>query len=100
MRLVWIAAAMICAFACDDGDDADTGPPVSWTAEVEPILDMHCTRCHPEYEACTSVAPAPIAADVLETSEDGSMPPDGEDRVPAADIETLRRWIAQGRPCD
>jgi hypothetical protein len=96
---------------------------VSFSAQVKPILDANCERCHQpgaegheasgfsvvSYEdimAGSSAGPMVLPGDslgsnmlvLMEGRADASisMPHDGGTRIPAADIETIRNWIDQG----
>lgn len=97
--------------------------PVSFSQDVQPILEKNCLACHQTggsgLEASgfsivshadlmkgTDAGPMVIAGDVegsnmlvlMEGRADPSisMPHGGMDRVPANDIATIKLWIAQG----
>lgn len=101
----------------------DGEPSVSFSQEVKPILDQHCINCHQaggegtmasgfsmdSYEKLMKGArngPMVIAGDVegsnmlvlMEGRADPSisMPHGQKKPVPKQDIQTVRRWIAQG----
>jgi mono/diheme cytochrome c family protein len=95
-------------------DDAPTAEP-KFESEIAPILQQHCHKCHgiekPKSDLdLTRVAtmlqggesgPAlvPHQADqslLVEMIADGSMPPEGEEKLTAAQIELIRRWIGAG----
>ena len=93
--------------------------PVDFVREVRPILQQHCYECHGEQKQKSGLrldikaaalkggdehAPNIIAGNAKEsplirfvTSKDGDeqMPPKGE-RLSAAEIATLSRWIDEG----
>ena len=88
--------------------------PVSFSADVMPILEQYCVECHSEenselglrldsYEGVmagsdygTVVEPGDPAGSLLvDMVEAGDMPEEG-DPVPAEELETLKTWIAEG----
>ena len=89
--------------------------PLTFEKHVRPILKAHCFHCHGESgvkEASLDVrlrrfiangsdsgdvlSPGePDGSLLLERIESGEMPPEGE-RLPDADLKTIRRWIAGG----
>lgn len=98
-------------------------PAVSFSQDVQPILEKNCLSCHQAggsgYVASgfsmvshgdlmkgTNAGPMVIAGDVegsnmlvlMEGRADPSisMPHGSMDPVPASDIATIKRWIAQG----
>ena len=98
-------------------------PAVSFSQDVEPIINQHCVQCHQvggqgevasgfnmtTYEGLmkgTSAGPMVIAGDVegsnflvlMEGRADPSisMPHGENDPVPKKDIQTLKTWIGQG----
>lgn len=106
----------LCLAACGE-------PKVSFSQDVQPILDQHCIECHQadgagavasgfdmtSYEGLmkgTSFGPMVIAGDpegsnvlvLMEGRADPSisMPHGQRDEVPGRDIETIRNWIEQG----
>ncbi|MGB7323276.1 MAG: DUF1553 domain-containing protein [Rubripirellula sp.] len=93
---------------------------VDFTGDVQPILEQHCTQCHGNDEQSSglrldrrasmlrggdaglaTIVPGDPDASFLIAVVTGAneidmqMPPDG-DRLAAAEIETLRAWIADG----
>jgi mono/diheme cytochrome c family protein len=103
------AALLATTLAC--GDDAATsgseGPPVHYARDVAPIIERHCVSCH----GSSAFAPFPLLSyeDVFEHAQDAvdaiashKMPlcaQQDESCGPSADeLETLVRWLAQGRP--
>lgn len=98
-------------------------PAVSFSQEVQPIINQHCVRCHETdgvgevtsgfnlttYDGLmkgTDSGPMVIAGDVLGSNilvlMEGradpsiSMPHGENEPVPKKDIQTLKTWIAQG----
>lgn len=98
-------------------------PTASFSQEVKPILDKNCLACHQKggsgfeasglsmtgYEelmkgtnAGQMVIPGDVEGSNLVVLMEGradpsiSMPHGSMDPVPAADIATIKRWIAQG----
>jgi hypothetical protein len=98
-------------------------PAVSFSQDVQPIIDQHCIKCHEvggvgevtsgfnltTYEGLmrgTDSGPMVIAGDVegsnmlvlMEGRADPSisMPHGQNDPVPKKDIQTIRSWIGQG----
>jgi len=98
-------------------------PKVSFSQDVKPILDQNCVECHQpggqgevasgldmtSYEGLmkgTRNGPMVIAGDVegsnlvvlIEGRADPSirMPHGKKQPIPKAEIQTIRRWIAQG----
>ncbi|TWU47896.1 PSD1 and planctomycete cytochrome C domain-containing protein [Rubripirellula reticaptiva] len=95
---------------------------VEFTSDVQPILDQHCSHCHGSEEqnsglrldrrssmlrggdvgVATVVPGNPddsfLIAVVTGTNDlEMQMPPDGE-RLSAAEIETLKKWVTDGAP--
>ena len=120
VKRVMLVAAVIFVAAC--GKSA--APPVSFSADVKPILDQYCLECHtresPGYAASgfsvenyedlmkgTKFGPTVIAGDafnsnlmiLIEGRADPTiaMPHDGT-KVYTAHAETPRTWIEQGAP--
>ena len=88
--------------------------PVSFSAEVMPILERYCWECHSEqntelglrldsYEGVmagsdygTVVEPGDPAGSLLvDMVEAGDMPEEG-DPVPPEELEIIKTWIAEG----
>ncbi|MEM9368107.1 MAG: c-type cytochrome domain-containing protein [Planctomycetota bacterium] len=98
-------------------DDSGATPGVDFATQVAPVLVRHCGRCHvdgsrgqfgmPNLMALMrgSVAGVvlfpgdPQSSRLLEVMRDGEMPPSGN-RVPAADLELITRWVQEGAPFD
>ena len=98
------------------GVDATDAPEISFSANVMPILERDCVRCHGAGRASGGVmvdsytnimagangqaivvpgkAASSILVDVLVT---GAMPR-GAARLSDADIETIRAWVDAGAP--
>ncbi|QDU64259.1 Thiol-disulfide oxidoreductase ResA [Planctomycetes bacterium Pan216] len=86
---------------------------VTYAKDVAPIFNRRCVECHREGQvapfAMTSAEEvAPWAETILEVIEDRRMPPwhaspdhgtfANEARMPAEEIETVRRWVEAGTP--
>lgn len=88
--------------------------PVSFSAEVMPILERRCWECHSEqntelglrldsYEGImagsdygTVVEPGdPDGSLLIDMVESGDMPEEG-DPVPPEELEVIKTWIAEG----
>jgi len=91
-----------------------THAEVSFASEVLPLLEKHCWECHSEQSAELGLkldtyegvmagsdygtvveAGDPDGSLLIDMMESGDMPEDG-DNVPAAEIEVMRNWIAEG----
>lgn len=90
---------------------------VSFTKQVAPILTARCGGCHVNkssgmfsmatYAALMKGPPAGLVifkgdgkgSVLMEQIDDGNMPPNGN-KLPAAEIETLRKWINEGAKFD
>lgn len=90
---------------------------VSFTKQVVPILTSRCGGCHVNkssgmfsmatYAALMKGPPAGLVifkgdgkgSVLMEQIDDGNMPPNGN-KLPAAEIETLRKWINEGAKFD
>ncbi len=92
---------------------------VSFESEVKPIFEKHCIECHgPKKQKSEfrlddrevalhggdnhapnilpgKAAESPLVKFVTTTDRDTRMPPKG-DRLTAAEVDTLKRWIAEG----
>lgn len=91
-----------------------THAEVSFASDVLPLLEKHCWECHSEESAELGLkldtyegvmagsdygtvveAGDPDGSLLIDMMESGDMPEDG-DNVPAAEIEVMRNWIAEG----
>jgi hypothetical protein len=69
---------------------------------VKPILDASCVSCHGSGFAAagialhTHAAASQNATATLSSVQAGRMPTSAP--LPAADVETIRRWIEGGKP--
>jgi hypothetical protein len=119
-----IGAALACiAMVGGAGSPATRAEPIGFNRDVRPILAEHCWKCHgfdaatraaglrlddrdaatrPADSGAVAIVPGdPAASGMLArlTAEDESlrMPPaTAHGRPTAAEIETIRRWIAEG----
>ena len=98
---------------------SDLSAAVSFEADVKPIFEKHCIECHgPKKQKsefrlddrevalhggeshAPNILPAkayesPLLKFVTTTDRETRMPPKGE-RLTAAEVDTLKRWIAEG----
>jgi len=81
---------------------------VDFVREVKPILENHCVRCHGPNGAMRGIRldkrerawmivekKKPEDSVLYMVSKAGIMPP-GKDKVTSAELEVLRKWIAEG----
>jgi hypothetical protein len=88
-------------------------PTVTWSGDVRAIVERHCAACHTTGGSApfgfeTHEQVAELAPFMLSAMESGRMPPfpadpscrpyDNEARLPAADLETFRRWVDEATP--
>jgi mono/diheme cytochrome c family protein len=98
--------------------DKPSGAP-AFNADVRPIFQAYCTECHGEAakpkggldlrlrrlvleggNSGSAVVPGrPADSLLLERVQGGEMPP-GKTKLSAAQVETLRRWVAAGAPVE
>jgi hypothetical protein len=89
--------------SCHHATPQCVGPPPTYTADVRPILERRCFKCH----AGEGVAADEHNFSHVETlraqkralaNEIGAcaMPPSSEPPVPDAEAEVLLRWVACG----
>jgi len=89
--------------ACGSEED----PEVTYSADVQPVLEQHCTSCHGA--DLSNGAPVHLhtyddasakAQGILDRAVDGSpspMPPGGL-ALSADEVEIVEAWVAQGTP--
>ena len=81
---------------------------VNFVRDVKPILEEHCVRCHgddrpmrgirldrKERALMTVVKSKPDDSLLYNVAKIGAMPP-GPQKLTAAQLEILRKWIAEG----
>jgi hypothetical protein len=81
---------------------------VDFVRDVKPILELRCVRCHSSETAMKHlrldrkdrammviVPKKPDDSRLLLAAQSGYMPPGGP-KLPAAELEILRQWIAEG----
>ncbi len=119
----WLALAAAPSLAGEPADKKPTGP-VSYYRDVRPLLALHCQGCHQpakplggyvmtsypdlfkagDHDRPGIVANKPEQSMIIEqirVGKDGKAEmPKNKDPLPAKDIETLRRWIAEGAKDD
>jgi mono/diheme cytochrome c family protein len=108
----------VAAFAASSACAGDGKPP-AFNADVRPILQAYCTECHGEAAKLKGgldlrlrrlvlkggdhgpavVAGKPEESLLLKRVNAGEMPPTKK-KLSAAQIETLRQWIASGAPVE
>jgi hypothetical protein len=119
LRVASLMLLSAAALACSRAPD-----PVSFSAQVKPLLDAHCVECHvpgqagyetsglrlDSYEALmkgTKFGPIVIPGDALSSAltmliegrADPSIKmPHGKAPLPAEDQKTIRAWVEQGAP--
>ena len=124
-RLAHLLALSVSLFTVAAASAAPTGNAIDFAREVQPILAENCLHCHgPDAQdrkaglrldtrdgalqggksgVATIVEHKPadseLIARILSTDEEDMMPPPKEKKtLTAAQIDTLRRWIAEGAP--
>ncbi len=99
------------------GPNAEKSLPLSpsFKIEIGPLLQAKCSRCHNEKahkgdlnltmpagilrggESGPVIVPGkPDESPLYEKVHSGAMPPGKKDRLSAAEVESIRRWIAGG----
>jgi hypothetical protein len=81
---------------------------VDFVREVKPILEIRCVRCHgaeiamkhlrlnrKDRAMMVIVAKRPEESQLFLAARSGAMPPGGP-MLSGAELETLRKWIAEG----
>ncbi len=112
------AAPLLLAVAIGSASPADepaAKSPPAFNADIRPIFQAYCTECHGEGEkpkggldlrlqrlalkggdSGSAIAQGkPDASPLIGRVRSGEMPP-GKKKLGAADIETLRKWVAGG----
>ncbi|HLW64017.1 MAG TPA: DUF1549 domain-containing protein, partial [Gemmataceae bacterium] len=109
----------IVAFAVGRACAGDEPPRPAFNADVRPILQAYCTECHGEAakpkggldlrlrrlvlkggeSGPAIVAGKPEVSLLLKRVKVGEMPPTKK-KLTAAQIETLRQWVAAGAPVE
>jgi mono/diheme cytochrome c family protein/uncharacterized coiled-coil protein SlyX len=124
-RLAHLLALSVSLFTVAAASAAPTGTAVDFAREVQPILAENCLHCHGPDAADRKAglrldtrdgalqggksgvatiiernpADSELIARILSTDEEDMMPPPKEKKtLTAAQIDTLRRWIAEGAP--
>ena len=110
------AGQKIPAIADLPGPRIDPNAPVSFTAEIAPLLNTHCGACHVRQSRgqlsmasfnglATGVGGAPVIVPgkpgesrLIEAIEEGAMPPNGT--VPDSQVARLKKWVAEGARFD
>ena len=99
--------------------DSETAHVPSYQEDIRPLLQAKCSRCHGaktrkadlDLTALTGILKGSESGPVIvpgkpdgsllyEKVHDGAMPPGKKDRLSAAEVETIRRWIAAGAKAD
>lgn len=81
---------------------------INFVRDVQPILELRCVRCHGPDVAMRNlrlntrnramlviVPKKPEDSRLYLAAKSGFMPP-GDQKLTAAELETLRKWIAEG----
>src|ERR1700722_2195188 len=106
---------VVAFFVCCPLSAAEPDKKPAFNADIRPIFKAHCTECHGEVEKPKGgldlrlkrstlrggkSGPAVLEGDpekslLLDRVTSGEMPP-GQKKLSAAEIATLRKWIAAG----
>ncbi|MGH7135388.1 MAG: DUF1549 domain-containing protein, partial [Pirellulales bacterium] len=103
------------SFAGDEPRRTPSSPSVSYEAQIAPLFRAKCLRCHgaegrkADLDLRTTVSllkggesgkvivpGKPDESLLYEKLHAGEMPPDEKDRLSEAQVEVVRRWIADG----
>src|SRR5580692_11081896 len=107
MRDTWRICALLALLAI-----ASRAQPIAFNEHIRPILSDHCFTCHGPDAANRQAnlrldlangargLESEIPRRIASPSDAERMPPpgSGKPRLTAAEIELVRRWIAQGMP--
>ena len=96
-------------------EQKDARQLISFTKEIRPLFQSKCIRCHDDKtrkadldlssptgilkggESGSVLVPGkPDESLLFKKVHTGSMPPKEKDRLPPAEVETIRNWIASG----
>lgn len=111
MKLLLLPCSLLLTLSCGgepiEAVDPETIPEtVTWTGEVQPMLDRYCQGCHTAETVAggageidfgsyrVAVCEWEELAEVV--LEERSMPPGGASRLTARDIAILRSWRDDG----
>jgi mono/diheme cytochrome c family protein len=114
-----LALALLASFAAAPAPAAAPDDPPTFNAQVRPILKAYCLECHGEAAAPKGgldlrlrrlilrggesgpavVAGRPDESLLVRRLQKGEMPP-RKKKVPAAEIDVIRRWVAAGAPVE
>src|SRR5262245_28367969 len=115
LRQTFFLAAVVACMSVGAVRAADAPRVPAFNADVRPIFQAYCTECHGESEkpkggldlrlkrftlkggksGAAVVEGKPDQSLLLERVKSGEMPP-GKKKLSAAEIDTLKRWIAAG----
>ncbi|QJW97778.1 PSD1 and planctomycete cytochrome C domain-containing protein [Frigoriglobus tundricola] len=115
MRCTWLPVCLLALHFGTPAARAAEGPAPTFPKDVSPILEAKCVRCHGAKvkkadldlstpagvikggESGPAVVPGrPDKSPLYERVHKAEMPPAKKDQLAAAEVETLRRWIAAG----